>query len=1499
MKQQLPIILVLLCFLLTGSEVWGQQTERKFTRSYDAYAAELSAMFSTTKNKNYLEKSEALMNQFNSYWSSPFYTKELREKIYDISDIMLEKRMYAFPRFFDFISCIVYLGESRVDKESINTWLVRTEYLARNVKDRDYGKFLERSLELLKDKIIYQNQSRIWYFKKGKFTYSYDTAFLVHFEEVDIIGKTRQDSTVILGTKGILHPDRNIWIGEGGIINWNRVGLDEDKVFAKLKDYKIDISLIRYNIDSVEFHNKDLFAEPMLGSLEERVSSSTANERTSFPRFDSYFKNYALADLYDNIDGEGGVSMQGKKVIINAEGDKYATLYFRNKNNHDMQFKASEFVVMDNMLNAERAQFTMYYSTDSLHHPGIQVRYNMETNILELIQTNPGNLRIPFYDSFHMINVYSETMVWDLNEDKLAFKAIQSVGNESQVVFESDEFFSEYEFFKLQGVDVKNPLDVIKDFTEDYGTMEVSPEVLAEYIRKPVEQAMAMLLVLESKGFVEFDPKVEKALVKPRLFEYLDAKAGYIDWDVIRFESITRLQNNAEINLETFEMEVLGVQEITLSYPQKVYIYPYEGNLTMTEGKDFFFSGQVKAGLFEFYTHDCFFDYDSFNLKMPDIDSVSFYVRLDSLNDEGMQRLKKVRSVIEDLEGYIIIEEPNNKSAAIKHPHYPVFVCESNAFVYYDDGFIRNGVYNRESFFYELDPFTIDSLDNFTTDGIRFKGYLESAGIFPVIDQDLVVMPDYSLGFVTTTPVEGSPLYGHLASFEDTIRLNVKGFTGDGVMQFLNSTSVSEDFVFYPDSTRALAESFILREAEGAIEYPYIEGYLIDETLLPDTGILVLENTASPFSVFANESEFDGTLFLSEGAVDGKGFYIFENASIASNQFHLKHHEIAADTSYFCLYTDTTFTDTAFLASEYRSKVDFQDRLGKFLSQGENSLLEFPFNQYICTMDELDWKMDEHQMVMNNQAVAQTLNLDEVSMYDMVDLDLSGSEFISTHPEQDSLKFFTVKASYDMINNIIYAEDVRIIKVADAAIFPKDGIVTIQENALMETLKNTYIIADTVNKYHTIHNANVNIHSRHDYQAKGFYDYIDYTGEISRMKFDYIGVDSLGSTFALASIADTADFMLSPEYYFAGNIRLDAAEEFLYFDGGFRISQDCYGQPEYWVSFDTLINPNTLVFPVPKQMYDIYGERLYSSINYSRLKKGFYPCFFVEKWNNKDTRVLNADGYMGYDQNTSSFIISNDLFGEKQEQSEQYLTLDETNCTLRGEGGLDMAVDMPYIDINAYGQANYMIIPDSIQFKLVTGIDFFMDEELQEMITESLKLANLRGININTEFFADALQYFVSPAEAERYQSDVQLYGIGRKIPQELRYTMFIADVNMVWNPSTHSYISKGDIGIANMGDVPINKYVNGYIEIGLRESGDYMNIYLEITKGLWYFFDYRNYIMQTISSDEAYNTIMLDMKDDRRIINDRHEDESYEIVISSKRKRVEFLRDMEKVFGY
>ena len=107
--------------------------------------------------------------------------------------------------------------------------------------------------------------------------------------------------------------------------------------------------------------------------------------------------------------------------------------------------------------------------------------------------------------------------------------------------------------------------------------------------------------------------------------------------------------------------------------------------------------------------------------------------------------------------------------------------------------------------------------------------------------------------------------------------------------------------------------------------------------------------------------------------------------------------------------------------------------------------------------------------------------------------------------------------------------------------------------------------------------------------------------------------------------------------------------------------------------------------------------------------------------------------------------------------------------------------------------------------------------------------------------------------------------------------------------------MSKGPFAVANIGKIPVNRYVDGFIELVKKRSGDEMNLYFEVTDRLWYYFNYKNNILQTISSDMPYNVRISDLKSDRRIYKDNDQEEQYEYVISGRRKRIDFLRKMDE----
>jgi hypothetical protein len=106
--------------------------------------------------------------------------------------------------------------------------------------------------------------------------------------------------------------------------------------------------------------------------------------------------------------------------------------------------------------------------------------------------------------------------------------------------------------------------------------------------------------------------------------------------------------------------------------------------------------------------------------------------------------------------------------------------------------------------------------------------------------------------------------------------------------------------------------------------------------------------------------------------------------------------------------------------------------------------------------------------------------------------------------------------------------------------------------------------------------------------------------------------------------------------------------------------------------------------------------------------------------------------------------------------------------------------------------------------------------------------------------------------------------------------------------------MSKGLIGVSSIGKDPINRYAYGNLELIRRRSGDIITLYLEVNPLQYYFFDYRNGIMQAYSSDNEFNNRINETKQDKRTMNKPGVDEKYEYLVSTSRKVFDFLRRMQ-----
>jgi len=1494
--NRLLLIMLFTILLLQFPGSSQAQMIKEVHQNRNDYFLDITTILQYTSNKEYLARGEELLGNFAGVWESGYFKPHHRDKIYEVSNAMLSKSMRSYPHFYDFVRNLTTFVEKGMDDNSLELWLTELDTMSTLRSSRPMAEFLEYTVNLFANSMLYETRSRAWYFRNGNFTFAYDSLLYLDFPELDLICSTGRDSTVIRQASGKYYPSNELFFGRNGRVSWFRAGFDEDEVYASLKQFDIDLKMLSFKTDSAVLYNKTYFDFPIQGILIEKVLSSSPGDRASYPQFESYFDDFEVLGLFENINYTGGLGMKGRKLLFTGESDHPAKFIFKKGGDYFAVIRSKVFELENEEIISSPASFSIYFDEDSIYHPGLQMRYVHEDKLLSLVRLNRGIAQSPFFDAYHKVDMYCEALYWVMNSEEISFEMIRGISQNSKIIFESDKYYTEYEYYKLQGIDDVNPLVQVKKYADLYTSNVVQVGVFADFIRKPVEQAVAMLLMLDSRGFVVYNTDRREALIKQRLYDYLMAHHGNMDYDVIHFISETTNKSNAVVELATFDMLISGVREISLSDSQMVYIYPMNEEIVLKENKDFSFSGRIRAGLFEFYAHECSFEYDTFKINMPLIDSMSFFVRVpDTSGSEKEPKYYRVQAMVEDMNGYMMIDKPANKSGLKSYPQYPIFTSTDHSFVYYDGNTRANSSFDRGEFYYELDPFTLDSLDNFSTTGMIFHGYLASGGILPPIRDPLRVMPDYSLGLTSITEEEGLPLYDGKAIFYDTVIMDNSGLHGAGKLQYLTSITEASDIVFYTDSVFSSTNSFMIESLLDSVEYADVSVGKAYQSWYPDSNLMLVEMLDDAFHLYDSAATLRGSISLTPEALNGTGDFTFERAVIESENFVFGHHSMWADTSDFSLYTDTTFSTLAFYTNDYRTDLDFDQRKGKFISTGVSSLVDIPFNRFICYMDEIEWEMDLQSMHLKNNIAEEIPDINEMTMPELMDLNLAGSEFISTHPDQDSLRFFGTSADYNLQKNIIYAEDVKIIRVADAAIFPGDGKLTILQDALIETLRYADIITDTASRHHHIYNANVNIFSRHQYLANGDIDYLDLAGESSSIFMSSITVDSLGRTYATGYISDTAAFMLSPWYSFIGNVKLEARQEFLYFDGNFSIRQDCFDDYFDRALLDTLINPDDILIPVPDSLKGPDGVNIMTSIMYAPESERFYPAFFTQKRREGDISVLSASGLLSYDKDNESFRVS----AENGAELTEYLTLHNDNCSLEGVGPISLGMELPHVKLDLFGHAGHYIIPDSTRFDIVMGFDFFFDPNVLKRISKSLNATNLPGTETTDPVFLTFLKKRMPPGEADKIITDLSNYGVIRRLPESIKYTLLMNQVKFHWSQRTGSLVSYGDIGVFSIGDELVNRMVPGYVEIERKASGyGVVNIYFELPEGEWYFFSYRNYIMQAISSDEGFNNEILNLKADKRIIYSRDEEIPYEFVISSRRKMIDFKRKMENIYG-
>ena len=1409
------------------------------------------------------EENSAILNSFISKWDSSAFSKENMTRILDLSSQLTGRQIRAVPQFSQFLKTLIDFCEYKRDDAFLSYWLTGFSEMLFNPRYRNESitKFIQNTSLLIEDNLLINSGSVKWKVKNSDLKFVHDTVFKIVLRDAILTCYSQRDSTEIYKASGIYYPDLQQFVGTKGIVTWEKAGYPEKDVYAEIFNYIIDVTRNTFTCDSARFYHKLYFKEPVYGVLTDQAATISSKEKATYPRFETYTKKFQIKNIYKGIDYEGGLAFEGANV--KGKGEKFYPAKIRLFRNDTLFIKiaSTDFLFSLTGLNSQETNATLYFGNDSIYHSNLGFSYNAKSGQVNLFRTNNPVSPSPYYNTYHNMDMYFENLSWDMKSTKVIISRAKGAAM-GQALFESSDFFISDDFLKLMGLDDYHPLTRLKKFSEWYYSETFPVSEFAKWLNKPEELVSGLCIDMANRGFVFYDRTNQEVTIKQKTKDYIDSYAKKKDYDVISIYSETKAPvDNAVLDLNNFDITVNGVSRIFLSDSQRVAIYPYNQQIVLKKNRGFKFNGVVEAGLFTIFGQDFQFSYDTFKIKLQKIDSIKVAVETDEKDVYGNALITQINNLIQLATGELYIDDPNNKSGLKSLAQYPIINATSPSYIFYDRIAGLENIYKKENFYFKIDPFQFENIDHYSNQDLNLSGEFFAGNILRPMRQYLTVQENNSLGFQMTIPEEGIEVYGGKGKIFDQIGMSNSGLIGSGTLKRLTSTTKSEEFKFFPDSMLTQAVTFVMgKDTLG--RYPELNAEDVRIKWMPVKDEWLAYNAAGKnFNMFANGTLLDGNIVLKPGQLSGTGIINMTDSRIVSNLFTFSSGAIRADTADYNLKSPST-SGYAFIAENANTDINFVSQLTRFRLNTDSSVVKFPEIQYVCTMTDFEYDMAKRILAMEQRGKS-SAGLMAPNKLLLLDFNsLEKPTFFATNSMTDTIAFTSLKAKYNVDREFIEAENISYIRIADALIQPDSGKITINRRAQIQKLNNAYI---AVNRLHLLHSANIVIESAKRYSGSAVYDYIDDSNEIRQISFPEIAVDTM-TTSARGFIAAEQKFKLNPVFTFSGDVNLYAREKNLLFTGSAGIINDCKQIESYPIKFKSFVDPKNVMIKLSEKPRDINDNPVYTGAYINTDPFQIYPAFLspLKSWN--DVPLLNAGGVLWFNKAKGKYQISSMEKIADPALNGNMITLDKNLCMVTGEGKLDFGANFDLVKMTGAGNLTQSADSGKTELKAILGLDFYFSPEALRLMGDDFRMMpTLKPVNLNSDFNNKGMKDLIGAEAAGKLKEETDLFGLSGNIPKEFTFEILLNEVTLYWNEASSSFRSKGKIGIGFIGTQPINVYVDGFVDIQRRRSGDMIDIYLKADNSTWYYFSYFKGVMMAQAGNLSFNTLLSSLKEKDR----------------------------------
>jgi hypothetical protein len=288
---------------------------------------------------------------------------------------------------------------------------------------------------------------------------------------------------------------------------------------------------------------------------------------------------------------------------------------------------------------------------------------------------------------------------------------------------------------------------------------------------------------------------------------------------------------------------------------------------------------------------------------------------------------------------------------------------------------------------------------------------------------------------------------------------------------------------------------------------------------------------------------------------------------------------------------------------------------------------------------------------------------------------------------------------------------------------------------------------------------------------------------------------------------------------------------------------------------------------------------------------GPYGAFVDENRSSREFPILAASGELRYDKREGKYQAGSPEKMMQPNLPGTLIELEAGQCAVTGSGPVVLPVDYGMVTQRSAGSIKAFPTGTGIEASLTAGIDFPFDDAVWKLLAERIQAwPTALPLDVTQTTFEPTLREWLGLEGADEVLGGMTLMGVFKKTPASIQHRLLLTGLDLTWDASEDAFISRENgIGIVSMDKLPVFRRVPGRVEWSLAGTNGILRIYFHLDEENWYYFEYRNGVMNITSKDQQFIDAITELKDDKRRFKEDNRRFIYQI-LPSRGRRNEFV---------